>query len=192
MFFHSSVTELNKIIKQRNIAITICLLLIIITLVQSIIILTTDHVVVMVPSTLNQETAISKNNVSAAYLESTTRDVVNVMLNITPDNTTYVNKTILKVTHPKFYGILKSELAKRSEDVINRRIAIHFDPASIVVNQGKLQAYVTGQLETYLGKEMVDNIPKTYVITYDWSGFKLLITDFHEELPLEKQSINNQ
>ncbi len=192
MYFPSSITELNKIIRQRNITIGICLLLIITALIQSIIILTTDQVVVMVPSSLNEETIVSKNNVSSAYLESTTRDVINVMLNITPDNTTYINKTILKITHPKFYGELKSDLDKRAEDVINRKIAIHFDPASIVITQENLQAYVTGQLETYLGKEMVDNTPKTYVITYSWSGFKLLITDFHEELPSEKQSTNNQ
>ena len=117
---------------------------------------------------------------SAQYLEALTRDVMNVMLNITPSNTEYATKAVLKITHPAFYDQLKFDLQKLAEDVVKRKVSTHFFPQTITIGEDYKSVLVVGKLTTYLGKESVSEEEKTYSIIYDYEGFKPLVISFQE------------
>lgn len=172
--------EANKILRQRNIAILVCIILLASNFLLSLKVFFGDKEIILIPNSLNHESSIVNGKMSFEYMEAFTRDVVNLMLNVSPSNVEYSSKSILRITHPKFYGTLKTELNSRSQDIINRRIAIHFYPKSIIPNEDENSVYVVGQLSTYLGKEEVSNEEKTYSITYASEGFKPLVIDFHE------------
>jgi type IV conjugative transfer system protein TraE len=177
------ILETKKILKQRNLAVIACAVLLISNLFLSSAVIFGDKETVLVPNSLNQEASIINGKMSPAYVEALTRDVVNLMLNITPANVEYATKSILKITHPKFYGHLKTALNDRSKDVINRRISVYFSPQSITPTQDQNGVFVVGKLSTYLGKEEVSSEEKTYSITYVFEGFKPLVLDFHEVDP---------
>ena len=174
------ILETNKILKQRNLAIIAGVVLLISNLFLSSAVIFGDKEMVLVPNSLNQEASIINGKMSPAYVEALTRDVINLMLNITPANVEYATKSILKITHPKFYGQLKTALNDRSKDVINRRISVYFSPQSITPTEDQKGVFVVGKLSTYLGKEEVSSEDKTYSITYAFEGFKPLVLDFHE------------
>ncbi len=181
MQISAAVFELEKITKQRNFCLVLCVTLIAITLIQSTIILSGEKSVVLVPSTLSGEVGLSNKKVSSAYLENITRDVINVMLDVTPENTQYSTDQILKITHPEFYGELKQQLLKRADDVASRKITTNFYAKTMVTNPENNQVLVSGKLATFLGTKMVLEDEKNYRITYAYNNFKLLIIDFREE-----------
>lgn len=174
------VLETKKILKQRNYAVMVCGALLCSNLFLSAVVMFDKKEVVLVPNSLTQEASIINGKMSAAYMEAMTRDVINLMLNVTPSNIEYTTKSVLKITHPHFYGKLKTSLQERSQDVINRRISIYFSPQTIVPSPDKSGALVVGKLSTYLGKEEVSSEDKTYSITYAFEGFRPLVIDFHE------------
>lgn len=184
----SAIFELNKITKQRNILVIVCVVLISISLLQAISAFRAEKSVVLVPSFFNGETSLSNKRVSASYLENITRDVINTMLDVTPDNANYSATQILKITHPQFYGTLKQQLNSRTEDVVSRKITTNFYPKSMFVNTAKNQVLVSGKLLTFLGTKMVLEEEKSYSIVYEYNNFQLLIVDFHEEDPKKEEN----
>lgn len=186
----SAIFELNKITKQRNFLVILCALLVLIALLQAIVNIRQEKSVILVPSFFNGDVSLSNKKVSASYLESISRDVINTMLDITPDNANYSADQILKITHPQFYGVLKQQLNQRTEDVVSRKITTNFYPKSMISNTTKNQVFVSGKLLTFLGTKMVLEEEKTYSITYEYNNFQLLIVDFHEE-DLKKEEVKN-
>jgi type IV conjugative transfer system protein TraE len=186
------ILETNKILKQRNLALIACGILLFSNLGLSTAVIFGKKETVLVPNSLTQEASIINGKMSPAYLEAITRDVVNLMLNITPANVEYATKSILKITHPKFYGTLKTSLQSRAQDVINRKISVYFSPQSITPTEDQKGAFVAGKLSTYLGKEEVSAEDKTYSITYAFEGFRPLVLDFHEIDPKAKDSATKE
>jgi len=174
------VFETQKILKQRNFAIIACGILLLTNLALSVAVVFGDKQTILVPNSLSQDTSISNGKMSPAYLEALTRDVVNLMLTATPANVEYNTKSILKITHPKFYGELKTSLNSRATDVVNRKISVYFLPQSITPTKDNLGAFVSGKLSTHLGKEEVALEDKIYFVSYSFEGFRPLVIDFHE------------
>ncbi len=186
----AAILELNKITKQRNISFMICGVSLITSLVLAITILGGEKSIILVPSTLSSGAGLSNKRVSSAYLENITRDVINTLLDVTPANANYAAEQILKITHPQFYGQLKQQLNRRTQDVVSRKITTNFYAKSMVVNSAKNQVFVSGKLLTFLGIKMVLEEEKTYRVTYEYNNFKLWIVDFHEE-DLKKEEVKN-
>ena len=174
------LAQANQILKQRNLALAIGGVLLVANLFLAAEVLFFGKEVVLVPNSLDKDSSIANGKMSPAYLEAITRDVVNLMLNVTPASAEYSSKVVIKITHPAFYGQLKKDLNERNKDVIGRRISTFFSPQSMVVNETFTGAIITGKLSTYLGKEEVLTEDKIYSITYGFEGFRPLVIDFHE------------
>jgi len=182
-----AILELNKIIKQRNILVLICVMMFLTSLLQIIVIFRQDKEIVLVPSFLSGEVSLNNKKASAGYLENITRDVINAMLDVTPSNVNYSSEQILKITHPQFYGELKQHLNKRTQDIVSKKITTNFYAKSMAADTQNNQVFVSGKLLTFLGTKMVLEEEKTYSIAYEYNNFQLLIVDFHEEDLTKKQ-----
>lgn len=180
------ILQTEKLLKQRNIAVAVSSILLFNTLILSSAVLFTDKEYILVPSILEKEVIVSNGRLSMGYLEPITRDVINLMLSVNPQNTEYVTKSILKITHPAFRGKLKSALFERNQDILKRRISLHFYPQTIVPDEEGKTVIVSGKLATYLGKEEVSLEEKLYSITYVQEGFKPLVAGFYEIDPKKK------
>ena len=186
-----SLLSLNIILKQRNLLVAICGLLIISNTILAVVSLFSSKEMILIPNSLDKETAISNKKMSPAYLEAISRDVIGLMMNFTPSNTDYAIRSVLKITHPSFYGQLKHELNKNAEDVIKRKITTFFSPKSIQVI-GDTKVMITGNLSTFLGKEMMNDEVKSYTINYAYEGFRPLVIDFHEVDPKAKDEVTDE
>lgn len=180
------ILQAEKILKQRNIAIVVSCVLLFSNFFLSTAVFLAEKEYILVPSTLEKEVLVSNGKLSMSYLEPITRDVINLMLSVTPQNTEYATNSILKITHPAFRGELKAALFERNQDVVKRRISLHFYPQTIVPGEEANTVMVTGKLSTYLGKEEVSLEDKSYSITYVQEGFRPLVSNFHEIDPKKK------
>ncbi len=174
------IIEADKILKQRNAILVVAGIMLLANIFLSASLFLHDKEIVLIPNSLDEKTSIKSSKMSPAYLEAITRDAINLMLNVSPANAEYSAKSILKITHPAFYGQLKKDLNERNKDMTNRRITTLFYPQSMSVNETYDGAIVVGKLSTYLGKEEVLTEDKTYSITYSFEGFRPLIMDFYE------------
>lgn len=180
------ILQAEKILKQRNVAIVVSCVLLSSNFFLSAAIFFSEKEYILVPSTLEKEVLVSNGKLSMSYLEPITRDVVNLMLSVTPQNTEYATNSILKITHPAFRGQLKAALFERNQDILKRRISLHFHPQTIVPGEEPKTVIATGKLSTYLGREEVSLEDKSYSITYTQEGFRPLVSNFHEIDPKKK------
>jgi len=174
------IIQSRSAIKQRNIALIVSGILLMSNLFLSVFVISADKEIVLVPNSIDQEVSVKNGKMSNSYLEALSRDVVHLMLDVTPSNIEYAAKSILKMTHPEFYGPLKIALNERAKDIINRKISTFFSGQSIIVGDDKASVVVIGKLSTFLGKEEVSVEEKSYAISYSYEGFRPLIINFEE------------
>jgi hypothetical protein len=131
----------------------------------------------------------SNGKMPFSYMATLTGEAITLVLDVTPANVEYNTKEILKITHPSFYGALKTKLQARAKDVQNRKISTFFSPSNyshyVQGDDGK-SIYVVGKLSTFLGKKEVSSEEKAYVVAYKLEGLKPLLIDFHEVDPKAK------
>ena len=174
------IQDTQVILFQRNVLAIMALLLLIANFLLCVAVFFNKKEIVLVPNSISEEVSIKDNKMSASYLEALTRDVTNLILNVSPANLEYNSKAILKIIHPSFFGAMKNELNKRNSSVENKRISTVFFPQIINVKHKKNTVQIEGKLSTYIGKQEVEFEQKTYQITYEFSGFMPMIIDFFE------------
>ena len=174
------IQDTQVILFQRNFLAIVVLSMLVGNLLLCFAIFFNKKEIVLVPNSISEEISIKNHKMSAGYLEALTRDVINLILNVSPANLEYNSKAILKVIHPRFYGAMKNELNKRNISVENRRVSTIFFPQAINIQNKKNTVQIEGKLSTYVGKQEVEFEQKTYQITYEFSGFMPMIIEFFE------------
>lgn len=179
MLTSSLITESSKYLKQRNILFISNLISLFAVLALTAVIIISKKEIVLVP-TIKKDSVISNKIMSKSYLEAITRDVITLMLDVSPQNFEYSKNSILKITHPAFYGELKDAIIKRNDDIKKRDISLSFYPQSITFDTKPNAVFVIGNLSTHLGKQEVSNEKKIYYVEYNMQGFMPQVMDFHE------------
>lgn len=168
------------IITQRNLLFILFICSFLIIFLQSILLIKKDTKIILIPNNLNKETILYSNKVSNEYLEAYTRDVIYSFLNLTPNNITYNEKTILSLTHPKFYGIIKNQFENLKTAIKSQKFTTTFYLEWILPNNEDLSVVVNGVLITFLGKKEISQVKKQYKIEYSYVSSKLYIIGFNE------------
>lgn len=157
----------------------VCILLLIVLLL-SIGLVKKDNKTILVPFNLQDKLSISRNKVQNDYLVNVSSNVITTILNLTPNNVEYAEKTILNHTNSKSYGVLKNQFRIIKNNIISRKITTAFYPLSIYPNEESLTVQVEGILNSYLGQREVSSEKKKFEIKYDYSFGKLSIVGFTE------------
>ena len=110
------------LILQRNIILVVSIVLLVVVLLLSISLVKKDTNMILVPFGLNDKVSISTNKPQNSYLEAISRDVINTMLNLTPENINYAEKVILSYVDSKSYGIVKNQFKELKENIISKKV----------------------------------------------------------------------
>lgn len=165
---------------QRNLAIIVASILLIITLCLSICLMFKDTNTILVPFEIKDQLSLSGKKPQNSYLEAISRDIINTMLNLTPNNVEYVEKTILSYADGSSYGKLKNQLEKLRENVVSKKFSTIFYINSIYPNNINMSVVVDGILSTYFGQKEVSRDKKSYEIKYSYKTGRLYIVGFSE------------
>jgi len=171
---------LSLITLQRNILFFVLIVLFTIIFFLSIKIYNTETTVILVPNSFNSRLRISNKKISDDYLEAISRDIITIMLNITPDNIQYAEDNILSLIHPSFYGGIKEQFNQLRLNIKKRKLSMVFYPSQIIINSSNLTSTIKGELRSYIGKKEVNRKQTSYQIGYDYSAGKLTIINFYE------------
>ena len=169
-----------KVTKQRNGIFILLAISIFVIVLQAISLVRQEKTTVIVPNYNGEEFWVSNKRVSREYIELISKEIINSILNITPQNEKYVKQNILKRASPSEYGRMKYEIEKVQEDLKVRQISMRYAITHINVSEAKLEAEISGYLTSYVGlKETGKNFTK-YKIGYEYAGGMLMINEFRE------------
>lgn len=175
-------SALENVIKQRNgylviaVGLTALCLLLTLLLFQ----LALHKRTYLLPPEISHSFWVADNAASSEYLAEMTTFFTALRLNVTPSNVKTQREMLLRYTAPSHYGELKSQLVAEGDRITKENLSSAFYPVDVKVNAKELQATITGDIKSTVGKEPLPDRRASYLITYRYNSGRLFVTAFKE------------
>ena len=114
---------------------------------------------------------IDQSHLSFEYLNTLSRNMLDLLLNITPNNVTAQHHELLKTVTPKYRAELHSKLNEIAHQVIQNGLSQNFYIETIHVINGKNIVYVKGTLNQYIDKNTSSSITQIYKLEFGAQGY---------------------
>jgi conjugal transfer pilus assembly protein TraE len=147
--------------------------------------------IVMVPPTVNKTFWVEAERVSPDYLQQMAYFLMQLTLNVTPQNVDHQSKLLLTYAAPAAFGELRTTLAATSERVKRDGAATVFSAQDLSVDERAMKVGVRGQLTTYISDRRVSDAAKGYVLEFQYTAGRIYLKAFRETPsndPLETQT----
>ena len=177
------------LIKQRNVMILFSCIFILIIFFQSICLVKKDSKTILVPF-INHQVSLNNSKPSNEYIVAITRDIFSLLLNLTPDNIDYSQKTILGLVDSAHYGEIKNQFLFIKEKILSKKFNTVFYITEIIPNNNNLTAIVSGNLYSYLGTKQTNTEEKKFEIKFKYKNSQLLLVGFNEVI--EDKGVSNE
>lgn len=134
--------------------------------------------VVMVPQVnADYKMWISKSQVSPEYLNVLSRNMLDLLLNITPNSVNAQQAELLRSIDPKYRDVLQAKLTDISSQLIQNNLSQNFYIDSIrVLNKGNI-VYVKGTLNQYIDKVMSNSSTQIYKLSFNVTDYTVKLTN---------------
>lgn len=120
---------------------------------------------------------ISKSQVSPEYLNILSRNMLDLLLNITPNSVNSQQKELLTSIDPKYRDVLQAKLTDISSQLIQNNLSQNFYIDSIrVLTKGNI-VYAKGTLIQYIDKTMSNSSQQIYKLSFNVSNYKVKLTN---------------
>lgn len=167
---------------QRNACFVLSIALLAGNLVLSVILLTAEKQIILVPTGLNKESTISSINLSNSYLEEMSIYFISKFLDLTPHNIDYQTNIVLTHTEPANYSKMKEFFIKEKKKYVEYNLATYFVIKTLEVENLTVTAH--GTLLSQFANHGKTQEETSYRITYAYKSGLLTITNF--EFMVEK------
>ncbi len=121
---------------------------------------------------------ISQNQVSNEYLSQLSRNVLDLMLNITPENVTAQHQEILHLVTPKYTASLKDKLSKIAKLITTNNISQNFYISNVKILHSKNTVYIVGTLNEYIDQTLVSTTNKIYKLSFAVNNYGVSLNNF--------------
>ena len=139
--------------------------------------------VVVVPPTIHKTFWVESDRVSSEYLEQMGYFLMQLTLNVTPQNIDHQAKVLLQYAAPAFYGELRTALLTAAERLKRDGAATVFSAQDLTVDERALKVGVRGQLTTFISDRRVSQVAKGYAIEFQYTGGRVFLKSFRETNP---------
>ncbi len=169
-------SRLSNLLHQRNFLLSLATALLLLNFVQATLLMFKTERVVVVPPEVKREFWFEKNQVSASYLEEMALFFADLILESSPESTTYKREIILRNTVAQGYGSLKARLLEDERRIKKDRVVTSFQPNSVKVS--RLTVAITGDLMSFVGEKRISQSRDTYQFEFIYQHGRLLIQSF--------------
>ena len=170
----------GQISKQRNLFLTLSLGLSITCAGLTLKLLNQEQKIILVPG-LTQEVWTSDSGVSREYLEQNTQMYLPMLLDLSGDIINYKAGQIFKYisqSDPEYLRKLQEYFVEAKEKYSKFGLSTHFTVKNMEIDGKNLAVTVNGALTCIYGKNGFELIPRTYKLTFEWTGGKLRLREF--------------
>ena len=141
--------------------------------------------IILVPQVAPEDKLwIAQAQVSNEYLSALSRNIVDLMLSITPSNVEAQHQELLKLIASKYQADLKTKLSNISKVITQNNISQNFYIQNIKIIHGKNIVYINGGLNEYIDKTLASTTNQIYKLSFIVGNYSVQLVNF--ELVNEK------
>lgn len=170
----------SRIVKQRNLFLTLTILLSITSVALSTKIVTQEERIIMVPP-LTSDVVISNKKVSSSYLEQMSMVFLNALLDLSSVDVLHKRDMILKYTsnsEESFAKKINEYFADALEKYKNFDLVTYFTVKNMEINEATGEVIAHGTLTSRYGKHGFESNPASYKLSFEFSGGYLRLKEF--------------
>lgn len=192
-------SRMKNLYTQRNLLLALMMGLVASNVILGFVALVKQETIILVPPEINRTLTFTSKQPSPSYLEEMSVFFARVVLDNSAQSFGYSQDLILRYASPAYFGTLKKQLMETQERYTKESLSTHFRPLEVVVSSsgqlaadssgGKLQASVTGELETFVGGTRVSSTKETFVITYGYKNGFLSVTSFQSHTSVSQTGV---
>lgn len=171
-FLEQNLKSLNF---QRNILITLSLIMSVSLAVLSFFLFTKQERIIVTPAIIEKEFWVEGNRISASYLEQFGLFIGQLLLSNSAQSASSQRTAILRHTDPAYINILRKRLLEEEEMLKKQSAAYVFFAEKILVDPQSMQVNLTGERQTYAGGKQVSSNKESYRLTFGYVGSQLLL-----------------
>jgi len=103
-----------------------------------------ETIVTISPFTLTEEAWVTKNQASQSYQEAWAFAFSLMLGNVTPGTAEYIKERIHPLLSPRIYQNVIDVLQVQTQQIINNRVSMRFEPRSVTYETSTGKTFVTG------------------------------------------------
>lgn len=120
---------------------------------------------------------VTKGSASDTYLTALSRYVLDLMLNITPENADAQKSAVMDITAPDLRPSLTDKLNKIISSIKENNLSQNFYIENITTIQGKNIVFIRGVLYQYINGDSAAKTPQLYKLTFSVNNYNVELTD---------------
>lgn len=160
-------TELaRRTATQRNVLAGTTAILLAIVAILSVAVLRKEQTTVLVPTMPADTMTVHTGRVDRAYLEMVTRDVLKLLLEVSPATTEYAKAALRRLVAPDSYGEIHQQMSEILDDVYKRKFSTDFNIHKLDCDAAGLTCTATGGFAVYFGKEQTSYRERQWTVTF--------------------------
>ena len=166
----------NHLLFKRLVFIEIIAIIILLLILGSVI---NKKIVILVPQVAPEyKLWVGQSQVSNEYLTTLSRNVMDLMLNITPYNVDAQHQEILNIVASEYQAPLKAKLLNIAKIIHENNISQNFYIEKISIIHDKSVVYISGNLNEYIDKTMASVVNQIYKLTFKASNYGVSLVNF--------------
>ena len=135
--------------------------------------------IILVPEVAPEDKIwVTNSQVSNEYLNTIGRNVMDLLLNVTPENVDAQHQELLKMVASKYRPILQSKLAVVAENIKTNNISQNFYIDSIRIIQDSGVVYIRGSLNEYIDNTLSHSTNQIYRLNFKVQNYYTALDNF--------------
>jgi type IV conjugative transfer system protein TraE len=178
-------SHIRKLAMQRNIFLLFALLLSFAVMLLTILQFSRNERIVIVPTT-GPAFWVENSKVSSSYLESMGVFLSDMLLNRSPADAEWKNKSILEHVHPSFYHEIRKQLLQDKDTILKDGQSFVFRVETSAANPSDYTFALEGEFLVFVGKKgskpvcaQIDR--RRYTLGFQCQNYKLLLMSLKKE-----------
>jgi conjugal transfer pilus assembly protein TraE len=147
---------------------------------------------IFVPPTVDKTFWVSKDRVSASYLEQMGAYSASLILDVTPGNIDWKRDVLLQYVTPETTGALRTRQEMEADRLKKINAATFFAAQQFFTNEDTMSVVMKGRLVTVINGSRIETggEGRAYLATFQYSGNKIQLQTFRE-IPYETSGTNH-
>ena len=118
---------------------------------------------------------LTKSQASPEYLNTLSRNTLDLLLNITPNSVSAQHNELMKLVAPKYHAELEFKLGEIAKQIIQNNLSQNFYIQNIrIINKSNV-VYVDGDLNQYIDKNMSKSTRHIYKLAFGVHNYNVQI-----------------
>lgn len=135
--------------------------------------------IILVPEVAPEDKIwVTNSQVSNEYLNTIGRNVMDLLLNVTPENIDAQHEELLKMVASKYRPMLQTKLTAVSDGIKTNNISENFYIDSIRIIQDSGVVYIKGTLNEYIDNTLSHSTSQIYRLNFRVQNYNTVLDNF--------------